>query len=204
MKIKNLIVGAVIAIMSATVSVAGAQAKTHLSHFKFHHAVKIASLKSGGVLPPFAYIQMCVKHPGSCSDHKGNLAMASNRNVKLTPKLQRQLASINSRVNSRMIAVSDKGADKWSVGGKRGDCEDFALTKRAMLIAAGWPSRALSMTVVRTAWGEGHAILSVHTNAGTMVLDNLSHSVRSLSSVPYSVVAMQSGSAFHWVRRNDS
>jgi predicted transglutaminase-like cysteine proteinase len=201
---KKIFIGAAMAILASTIAISSAEARVHKLHVKPHGVAKYAAKASGGVLPPFAYIQFCVHHAGACSDHKGSLAMAGNDTVKLTSKLQRQLASVNTKVNSRMRAVADKGADKWSVGSKSGDCEDFALTKRAMLIAAGWPSRALSMTVVKTAWGEGHAILSVHTSSGTLVLDNLSHSVRRLSSVPYSVVAMQSGSALHWVRRNDS
>ena len=148
MNLKKLLVGASVALLATTASVSGVQAKSKAPHVKAYHTVKLAARKAGGVLPPFAFIQMCVRNPSSCKDHKGNLAVAKNGKVKLNAKLQSQLASVNARVNSRMIAVSDKGADKWAVGGKRGDCEDFALTKRAMLIAAGWPSRALSMTVI--------------------------------------------------------
>jgi len=36
-----------------------------------------------------------------------------------------------------------------------GDCEDYALLKRRMLIEAGWPREALLLTLVRGGDGEG-------------------------------------------------
>ncbi len=57
-----------------------------------------------------------------------------------------------------------------------GDCEDIALLKRRDLIEKGWPVGALLMTVVRQANGEGHAVLTVLTDRGDLVLDNLKSS----------------------------
>jgi predicted transglutaminase-like cysteine proteinase len=165
---------------------------------KHHKSIFSVSNSGHSVLPPFAYIQFCVHHRSACKNTRGHLAMAGSNTVKLTKRLSKQLAHVNSRVNSRMIARADGSSDKWNVGGRYGDCEDFAMTKRAMLIAAGWPSSALSLTTVKTAWGEGHAILSVHTSGGTLVLDNLSHAVKSIKNVPYRLVSMQGSSAFNW------
>ena len=53
-----------------------------------------------------------------------------------------------------------------------GDCEDYVLQKRKMLIQAGWPREALLITVVRDKHGDGHAVLTVKTNTGEFVLDN--------------------------------
>ena len=53
-----------------------------------------------------------------------------------------------------------------------GDCEDYALLKRRMLIEAGWPREALLMTVVRDKRGDGHAVLTVKTDKGEFILDN--------------------------------
>lgn len=187
-------------LMGLLAFVPAAQAYGHYSpQLKKHHrSIFTASRSKHEVLPPFAYIQFCVHHRSSCANTRGHLAMAGHNTVKMTNRLSHQLASVNARVNSRMIARADRGGDKWSVGGRYGDCEDYAMTKRAMLIAAGWPSSALSLTVVKTSWGEGHAILSVHTSAGTMVLDNLSHSVKSLRQVPYHLISMQGPSALDW------
>jgi predicted transglutaminase-like cysteine proteinase len=194
-----LVVGAV----SATeVNAKGWNVFSKKSHIVQKNLKHVSYARKGGVLPPFAYIQFCAKHRISCANTSGKLAM-KHGTVKLTNKLESQLASVNSRVNSRMRGVSDKGADKWAIGGKSGDCEDFALTKRAMLIAAGWPSRALSLTVVKTAWGEGHAVLSVRTSKGTLVLDNLARKVKRLKYAGYSIVSMQGSSSMQWSRRAD-
>jgi predicted transglutaminase-like cysteine proteinase len=177
-----------------------AQAYGHFNlQIKKHHRSIFASSRSGqSVLPPFAYIQFCVHHRNSCKNTRGHLAMAGSHTVKLTKHLSHQLANVNSRVNRKIIARADSGSDKWNVGGRYGDCEDYAMTKRAMLIAAGWPSSALSLTVVKTSWGEGHAVLSVHTSGGTLVLDNLSHAVKSIKKVPYRLVSMQGPTALSW------
>ena len=196
-KAKALALGVIIGL---SVLASPVMAKAKHSWFGPSRHSNIFASHRGGVLPPFAYIQFCTHHASACADKKGKLAMVAGNEVKLNAKLRQQIISVNAHVNRSMIARSDKGADKWSVGGRYGDCEDFAMTKRAMLIAQGWPSRALSLTVVKTAWGEGHAILSVHTSSGTLVLDNLSHSVKPLSQVPYHVVAMQENSAYAWGR----
>jgi predicted transglutaminase-like cysteine proteinase len=197
------IVAATCVAISFSAPDANAFHKVHNKHVRQVSFLKHTRSHAQGAMAPFAYIQFCVHHRSSCSNTKGRLAMSGSNNVKLTSRLQLQLASINSRVNSRIRPKSDVGSDKWSIGGRAGDCEDYAMTKRALLIAAGWPSRALSLTVVKTSWGEGHAILSVHTSQGTLVLDNLSRSVKSLRAVPYKIVEMQAGSAMKWTRRSD-
>ena len=61
-----------------------------------------------------------------------------------------------------------------------GDCEDYVLLKRKMLIDAGWPREALLITVVRDRKGEGHAVLTVKTDKGELVLDNQNENVVAL------------------------
>ena len=46
-----------------------------------------------------------------------------------------------------------------------GDCEDYVLLKRRMLMQAGWPREALLITVVRDKKGDGHAVLTVKTDS---------------------------------------
>lgn len=175
---------------------------TIAAFFSLHAAE--ASNNKGGVLPPFAYIQFCVHHASACNDTKGRLTTVAGSKVQMNAKLERQLADVNFAVNSTIHPKARGPGDPWTAGGKFGDCNSYALTKRAKLINAGWPSRALSLTVVKTAWGEGHLVLSVHTSNGIVVLDNLSHTVRPLSQVPYHLVAMQGGSALQWSSRIDN
>jgi predicted transglutaminase-like cysteine proteinase len=79
----------------------------------------------------------------------------------------------------------------------KGDCEDFAMLKRKMLIERGWPSSALSISVGATAQGEAHAVLLVLTAQGQYVLDNLTSSILSPERSGHVFHARQSGRA--WV-----
>jgi predicted transglutaminase-like cysteine proteinase len=111
-----------------------------------------------------------------------------------------QLELVNSDVNSRVRSVSDidhYGVDDyWELplegGGGAGDCEDYALEKRKMLMSRGVSMRALSIALVRTAWNEPHAVLLVHTDKGEYVLDNLTHTIRPWQSTQYTWIKWQS------------
>jgi len=83
--------------------------------------------------------------------------------------------------------------ERWNMGEDgRGDCEDYALLKRKMLIQAGWPREALLMTVVRDKKGEGHAVLTVKTNRGEYILDNQEAEVLDWTRTGYKFVKRQS------------
>jgi predicted transglutaminase-like cysteine proteinase len=72
-----------------------------------------------------------------------------------------------------------------------GDCEDYALLKRRMLIESGWPREALLLTVVRGE-REGHAVLTVTTDKGDYVLDNINSDVLLWSNTSYRFIKRQS------------
>ena len=116
----------------------------------------------------------------------------------LTSERMSQLQQINSHVNSTIREVSDLEQygrdDVWALpkSGK-GDCEDFALLKRKMLIERGWPSSALSIAVGATAQGEAHAVLLVSTAQGQYVLDNLTSSILSPERTGHVFHARQAG-----------
>ncbi|MBM6580444.1 transglutaminase-like cysteine peptidase [Microvirga sp. BT689] len=116
----------------------------------------------------------------------------------LTSERMSQLQQINSHVNSTIREVSDLEQygreDVWTLptSGK-GDCEDFALLKRKMLVERGWPSSALSITVGATAQGEAHAVLMVSTAQGQYILDNLTSSILSPERTGHVFHARQSG-----------
>jgi predicted transglutaminase-like cysteine proteinase len=61
-----------------------------------------------------------------------------------------------------------------------------------MLIEAGWPREALLLTLVRGADGEGHAVLTVTTDKGDYVLDNMSWDILLWSKIGYRFVKRQS------------
>ena len=74
----------------------------------------------------------------------------------------------------------------------KGDCEDYVLLKRRMLMQAGWPREALLITVVRDKKGDGHAVLTVKTDKGDFILDNQEEQILLWSETGYRFVKRQS------------
>jgi predicted transglutaminase-like cysteine proteinase len=140
---------------------------------------------------PFGWIEFCQRYKGEC----GGPARAAD--VNLTDKAMREIQQVNAWVNRSVEAVSDMDhwgvVDRWDLpmDGK-GDCEDYALMKRKMLIERGFPRQALLVTVVRDQQNEGHAILTVKTNGGEFILDNLNDEVKPINRIAYRLVKRQS------------
>lgn len=80
----------------------------------------------------------------------------------------------------------------WIYPTTMGDCEDFVLLKRRELIDHGWPIGSLLVTVVRQKNGDGHAVLTVLTDRGDLVLDNLESQVKIWTQTEYRYVKRQS------------
>ena len=59
-------------------------------------------------------------------------------------------------------------------------------------INEGYPRQGLLVTVVRDEKGDGHAVLTVKTNKGEYVLDNLDDEVRAWNKTRYRFVKRQS------------
>ncbi|WP_298424678.1 transglutaminase-like cysteine peptidase [Rhodoblastus sp.] len=141
---------------------------------------------------PFGWIEFCQRYKGECA---GGAMQAAD--VNLTDSARREIEQVNSFVNHAVEAVSDMDhwgvVDRWDLpmDGK-GDCEDYALMKRKMLIERGYPRQALLITVVRDENNEGHAILTVKTNAGEFILDNLTDEVKPVDRIAYRLVKRQS------------
>ena len=89
----------------------------------------------------------------------------------------------------------------WSaIVNVNGDCEDYVLEKRRKLRKLGLSLSNLLVTVVRKPDGEGHAVLTVRTDKGDFVLDNLSGSVRDWSQTGYRYLKRQaSNHTGRWV-----
>ena len=93
-----------------------------------------------------------------------------------------KLEAVNSYVNARVRFVDDRVqfgvADRWltpsdTLSRGRGDCEDFALAKRAMLRAAGVSEKDLYLVVLKDLSRRAdHAVLVVRAAGRFLVLDN--------------------------------
>ena len=116
---------------------------------------------------------------------------------------------INNWVNEHVKPMTD--LDHWGVVERwnypddgYGDCEDYVLLKRKMLIQAGWPRQALLITVVRDKKGEGHAVLTVKTDKGEFILDNQNDEILLWADTGYRFVKRQSQSDPNvWVSLGD-
>ena len=109
----------------------------------------------------------------------------------------KELVRVNRLVNSRIRPMTDLEhygvVEKWTYPDDGyGDCEDYVLLKRRMLMQAGWPREALLITVVRDRNGDGHAVLTVKTDQGEFVLDNQSEDIVLWSQTGYRFVKRQS------------
>jgi len=133
-------------------------------------------------------------HPGMtqfCASYSSQCRIERTDRVQLTDNLLATLQQVNSRVNASIRAVADRpGQDRWSLNPASGDCEDFALSKRAALIRAGVPAGVLRIGVTKTRRGEPHAVLIVRTSQGDYVLDNLRERVSTLGSSGYRIQFM--------------
>jgi predicted transglutaminase-like cysteine proteinase len=139
-------------------------------------------------LAPFAFVKFCRSNPADCSRANGP-AVAT-----LTADREKELGRVNTQVNRSIKAVKEIGTrDRWEVDVTRGDCEDFALTKRRQLISLGWSPRTLRIAVTRTASGEGHAVLVVKTSKGDLVLDNRTSEIKRWQRTDLSWLKIQSG-----------
>ncbi|HXY59574.1 MAG TPA: transglutaminase-like cysteine peptidase [Methylocystis sp.] len=141
---------------------------------------------------PYGWLDFCARYAGECPDD-----MLAPRPIEFSPQAMRQIRAVNAYVNRTVEPVSDM--DHWGVidqwdypTDSKGDCEDYALMKRRMLMKAGFPRQALLMTVVKEKNGDGHAVLMVKTTHGDFVLDNLSEEVRLWNETPYRFVKRQS------------
>jgi predicted transglutaminase-like cysteine proteinase len=141
---------------------------------------------------PYGWVDFCNRYAGECQDDD-----RAPQPIHLTSGTMKPIQQINVTVNHEIEAVSDM--DHWGVLDRwdyptdgRGDCEDFALLKRKLLMQAGFPRQALLMTVVKEANGDGHAILTVKTDQGELVLDNLDDAVKAWQKTPYRFVKRQS------------
>jgi predicted transglutaminase-like cysteine proteinase len=141
---------------------------------------------------PYGWVDFCGRYEGECNDERLPAV-----DINLSAKAFREITRINRWVNAHVEPISDMDhwglVDRWDypLDGK-GDCEDYALLKRKMLIDLGFPRQALLMTVVKDESQEGHAILTLKTNKGEFVLDNLNDDMKPWTSAAYRFVKRQS------------
>jgi predicted transglutaminase-like cysteine proteinase len=143
---------------------------------------------------PIGWVEFCNDNPKECPQNS-----VGPRDIVLTTKVWKDLVRINRWVNDTIQPETDMDhwgvLERWSYPDDgKGDCEDYVLLKRRMLIKAGWPREALLVTVVRDKKGDGHAVLTVATDRGDFILDNQEPEILLWSDTGYRFVKRQSQS----------
>ena len=141
---------------------------------------------------PIGWVEFCVEYDPECKTKS-----SQPRDVVFQAQAWKDLERINLYVNNRIKPMTD--LEHWGVVERwnypddgYGDCEDYVLAKRRMLMQAGWPREALLITVVRDKHGDGHAVLTVKFDKGEYILDNQSDQILPWSDTGYRFVKRQS------------
>lgn len=159
-----------------------------------------SGMKTGGLTSqPIGHYEFCRTYRSECREKRGSYAP-----ITITRDVWAEILNVNATVNMVIEPRSDYeiyGREEvWTFPDVAGDCEDYVLLKRQMLINAGLAPGALLITVVRKPDGEGHAVLTVRTDRGDFILDNLYNDVRLWSDTEYAYIKRQSERhAGHWV-----
>lgn len=169
------------------------------SAFGFAASMRI----TGKANPPIGHYEFCQSHQSECVKTSGDLGP-----MILTGESWRKILDVNYTVNTSIQPMTDQEIygveERWDYPRTVGDCEDFALLKRKMLIEQGFDPSDLLMTVVLQPNGEGHAVLTVRTDRGDFILDNMRNRVMLWSETEYTYLKRQSADdPGKWVRLQD-
>jgi predicted transglutaminase-like cysteine proteinase len=154
---------------------------------------------------PAGFISFCSRFLEQCVK-TANEAVT----IHLDGRTTTLLATVNRDVNRSIVPMADWAhygiAEYWDMPDDGyGNCKDYALTKRARLIEAGLAERALRIAIVLTPRDERHAVLTVATDKGDLVLDNLNDEVRLWTQVRYRWLERQDDSGeLGWVAFSDA
>jgi predicted transglutaminase-like cysteine proteinase len=145
----------------------------------------------GPTSQPVGHYELCRRMPNECGERTPEEAP-----IVLTRALWSKMIEVNNAVNVQVEPRTDEeiwGVEEyWSYPGRFGDCEDYVLAKRKLLMQAGVPAGDLLITVVRQPNGDGHAVLTVETSLGDYVLDNLEPRILPWTETDYQFLKRQS------------
>ena len=141
--------------------------------------------------PPSGYVAFCDRNTDECAAHPDQ-----PDRISLTAETWAKLQKVNLVVNTAIRPEEDREhygvADFWTVPvDGAGDCEDYVLAKRKMLVLLGLPEPALRITVVLDHGTVRHAVLTVATDRGDFVLDSLKDEILATDQTDYVWVERQ-------------
>ena len=148
---------------------------------------------------PIGHYEFCKQYRDECQ-----LVADAGAAPRVTDYGWDVVREINSSVNLSVMPKTDLDLfgreEVWTYPDIAGDCEDYVLLKRQMLIERGFSAADLLITVVRKPDGEGHAVLTLRTSDGDFVLDNLNETIQPWRDTPYRYLKRQaSNNSGRWV-----
>lgn len=122
----------------------------------------------------------CVSDPKSCADGAKRYLLIVEETKKRDGRARLETANrlLNRAIRYTADDTQHGVPDRWtaplaSLAAERGDCEDFAIAKYAVLRAAGIKESDMRLVLVRdTAVRVDHAVLAVRFEGRWIVLDN--------------------------------
>lgn len=158
---------------------------------------------AGATNPPVGHYEFCRRMPQECRANPG-----STEPAVLTQASWKAILEVNYDVNQAITPLTDKeiyGVEEyWAYPDAVGDCEDYVLLKRKKLIQAGFSPANLLITVVLQPNGDGHAVLTVRTDRGDFILDNMRNKVLLWSETEYTFIKRQSEQhSGRWMKLQD-
>ncbi|PWL17730.1 transglutaminase [Falsochrobactrum shanghaiense] len=159
---------------------------------------------SGRTSQPIGHYEFCERYSARCKSHS-----LVNAPLSLTMELWQQIIAVNDSVNRKIAPKTDMEVwgreEYWEYPVTAGDCDDYMLLKQRELMALGIPAHSLLLTVVRQPNNEGHAVLTLRTDRGDFILDNLEARILAWNKTEYTYLKRQSTTdAGSWVSiRND-
>ncbi|WP_246777364.1 transglutaminase-like cysteine peptidase [Microvirga sp. VF16] len=149
--------------------------------------------------PTDAWSEFCERSPGDCAIDPSEPAT-----IKLDERAWALIVAINQQVNAAISPQEDIAhwgvIDRWDYPDDGyGDCEDYQLLKRRLLVEAGLPRRALRMVVVLDELGAGHAVMAIRTDRGDFILDNKRDTVLPWHQTGYVYIKSEGDRTHAWV-----
>lgn len=162
-------------------------------------ALCLASAPAQASEGAFLASRMAVSAPAGAADLCSTLAWACADGERAASISAAQLGlavAVNRKVNREVRAISDLAQygrqENWSLPTARGgDCEDFALLKKKLMMQAGVNPRHLLIATVLDRDRNAHAVLVMRTRMGDFVLDNLDDRILHWQSTGYTFLRMQ-------------
>ena len=158
---------------------------------------------AGATNQPIGHYEFCKQYSDECGSNGKDAGP-----LTLTQENWKTILNVNYDANTQYMPLTDMEIygveEEWTYPQNAADCEDYVLIKRKRLMEAGISPSNLLITVVLQPNGEGHAVLTVRTDRGDFVLDNMRNKVLLWSETEYRFLKRQSSAnSGKWVKLQD-